>query len=144
MGPPLPTAFGRATIALVMGLVSLTIGLLLLGHVEEFSNFLLMVSYWTASCIGVVLADRLLSPQPDGDLRVYTDRRHVNRAGPVAMVVALVVSVGLFGNQELYVGPVPRAYPGVGDLTLEVGLVLAFVLYAVLARRGGKLRRATR
>ena len=138
MGIQLPTAFSRATIALVMGLVSLTIGLALLDDVEEFTSFLLMVSYWTAPWIGVVLADRLLSGPPDGDLRVYSDRRYVNRAGPVALLSALVVSVGLFANQTAYVGPVPRAFPTVGDIALEVGLVLAFVFYGLLRIRSSR------
>jgi NCS1 family nucleobase:cation symporter-1 len=132
LGVRLPTAFGRAVLALVMGLVALVIGMLVLQEVNRFTDYLLVVSYWTAPWIGVVLADRLLWRHPDGDLHVFTDRSHVNRAGPIAMAVALVVSVALFGNQAAYVGPVPRAFPEVGDITLEVGLVLAFALYAVL------------
>jgi nucleobase:cation symporter-1, NCS1 family len=128
----LPTAFGRAVLALVMGLVALVLGMLVLHEVNRFTDYLLVVSYWTAPWIGVVLADRLLWRYPDGDLHVFTDRNHVNRAGPIAMAVALVVSVALFGNQSAYVGPVPRAFPQVGDITLEVGLVLAFALYGVL------------
>jgi nucleobase:cation symporter-1, NCS1 family len=142
MGIKLPTAFGRAIIALVMGLLGLALGMLLVDDVNQLSDFLLVVSYWTAPWIGVVLADRLLSPRPADDLTPYTDRRHRNWAGPVAMVVAAVVSVALFSNQDLYVGPVPSAFPGVGDLTLAVGLVLAFLLYAVLRPRGGRARSA--
>jgi NCS1 family nucleobase:cation symporter-1 len=135
LGVRLPTVFGRAVLALIMGLVALVVGMLVLDHVNGFTNYLLVVSYWTAPWIGVVLADRLFWRYPDGDLRVFTDRGHVNRAGPVAMAVALVTSVALFGNQAAYVGPVPRAHPQIGDITLEVGLVLAFVLYAVLRPR---------
>jgi hypothetical protein len=58
------------------------------------------------------------------------------------MVVAAVVSVALFSNQAVYVGPVPSAFPGVGDLTLAVGLVMAFLLYAVLRPRAGGNRPA--
>jgi NCS1 family nucleobase:cation symporter-1 len=54
------------------------------------------------------------------------------------MIVAAVVSVVLFANQALYVGPVPRAFPGAGDLALEVGFVLAFALYAVLRPRAAR------
>ena len=57
-----------------------------------------------------MLADRLLCRRPD-TLALCTDRRHVNRAGPIAMVAALVASVALFDNQAAYVGPVPRALP---------------------------------
>lgn len=142
LGITLPTAFGRAVIAVVMGLLGLALAMLLVNDVNQFSNFLLIVSYWTAPWIGVVLADRLLSPRPAGDLTPYTDRRHSNWAGPFAMVVAAVVSVALFSNQTLYVGPVPNALPGVGDLTLAVGFLLAFLIYAVVRPRGGRARSA--
>jgi NCS1 family nucleobase:cation symporter-1 len=135
-GVRLPTAFGRAVLALLLGAAALGIGMLVLDRVDGFTNYLLVVSYGTAPWIGVVLADRLLCRRPDA-LALCTDRRHVNRAGPVAMLTALVVSVGLFGNQALYVGPVPRAVPQIGDVTLLVGFVLGFVLYAVL-RPGGR------
>ena len=134
MGVRLPTAFSRAVLALVMGLAALAIGMLVLDHVNGFTNYLLIVSYWTAPWIGVVLADRLLCRRPDA-LALCTDRRHVNRAGPVAMVVALAVSVALFGNQAAYVGRVRRALPQIGDVTLLVGFVLAFVLYGALRPR---------
>jgi len=65
--------------------------------------------------------------------------RHVNPAGPIAMAVAMVVSIALFSNQQLYVGVLAAAFPAIGDITFEVGLVLAVALYAalrpVLARR---------
>ena len=51
------------------------------------------------------------------------------------MVVAAVVSIALFCNQTAYVGLLARAFPGLGDLTFEVGIVLAFGLYAVLRPR---------
>jgi len=36
------------------------------------------------------------------------------------------------------VGLLVRAYPGLGDLTFEVGIGLAFVLYAVLRPRASR------
>jgi nucleobase:cation symporter-1, NCS1 family len=50
------------------------------------------------------------------------------------MLVAAVVSIWLFSNQTQYVGLVPTAYPQIGDITFEVGFLLAFGLYAVLLR----------
>ena len=55
-----------------------------------------------------------------------------NLAGPIAMFVAMVVSIWLFSNQVKYTGPVVKAHPGIGDITFEVGFVIAAVLYAVL------------
>ena len=37
----------------------------------------------------------------------------------------MVVSIFLFSNQQLYLGVVPAAVPAMGDLTFEVGFVLA-------------------
>jgi NCS1 family nucleobase:cation symporter-1 len=65
---------------------------------------------------------------------VTADRRYRNWAGFIAMLVAGVISVWLFSNQAKYVGMVPTALPVIGDLTFEVGFVLAVVLYAVLHR----------
>jgi len=79
-----------------------------------------------------VLADRLLWRIPGDALPVLTDRTHRNWAGPIAMTVAAVVSTALFCNQTAYVGLLVRAFPGLGDLTFEVGIALAFALYAVL------------
>jgi hypothetical protein len=42
------------------------------------------------------------------------------------------VSIALFSNQQLYVGVLASAFPAIGDITFEVGFVLAFGLYAAL------------
>ena len=80
----------------------------------------------------MVFADRVLDRTTSTDLTTFTSTRHVNLAGPIAMAVAMVVSIALFSNQQRYLGVVPAAVPAVGDLTFEVGFVLAVALYAVL------------
>jgi NCS1 family nucleobase:cation symporter-1 len=135
MGVRLPTAFARAVIALVIGLLSLALALAVLRDTSSFGDFLLITAYWIGPWLGVVLADRLLCKVQGDALPLLTDRRHRNWAGPIAMVVAAVVSIALFSNQTLYVGLLARAYPGLGDLTFEVGIVLAFGLYALLRPR---------
>jgi cytosine/uracil/thiamine/allantoin permease len=65
---------------------------------------------------------------------IATDRRYVNWAGPIAMFVAMVVSIWLFSNQEMYTGVIVKASPSIGDITFLVGFVLAAGLYAVLRR----------
>src|SRR5436309_15420500 len=81
--------------------------------------------------LGVLMADGLLDKRRD-DLAPYVDDRHVNLAGPIAMAVAMVVSIPLFSNQTLYTGLVPKAVPSIGDIAFEVGFVIAFALYAGL------------
>jgi NCS1 family nucleobase:cation symporter-1 len=135
MGVRLPTAFARAAIAVVIGLVSLTVALAVVHDTSSFGDFLLVTAYWIGPWLGVVLADRLLWRIPGDALPVLTDRTHRNWAGPIAMTVAAVVSIALFCNQTAYVGLLVRAFPGLGDLTFEVGIALAFALYAVLRPR---------
>jgi purine-cytosine permease-like protein len=102
---------------------------------SSFGDFLLVTAYWIGPWLGVMLADRLLWRIPGDALPVLTDRTHRNWAGPIAMTVAAVVSIALFCNQTAYVGLLVRAFPGLGDLTFEVGIALAFALYAVLRPR---------
>lgn len=138
MGIRLPGAlarFSRATIAVVTALTSLAIGLAVMRDTADFGNFLLVSAYWVGPWLGVVLADRLFWKFSGDPVALLTDRSHRNWAGPIAMVVAAVVSIALFSNQSAYVGLLPRAHPGLGDLTFEVGIGLAFVLYATLRPR---------
>jgi NCS1 family nucleobase:cation symporter-1 len=48
------------------------------------------------------------------------------------MLVGIVVSIWLFSNQTKYVGVIAGDHPGIGDITFEVGFVIAAVLYLVL------------
>ena len=57
---------------------------------------------------------------------VTFDPKYRNWAGFVAMLVGAVVSIWLFSNQAQYVGMVPTALPEIGDITFEVGFLLAF------------------
>jgi hypothetical protein len=54
------------------------------------------------------------------------------------MAIAIAVSIWLFANQTDYVGVVPKHHPAFGDLTFEVGFVLAAVLYALFFRLQGE------
>ena len=130
----LPSHIRRALVASVFGLIGFFVawsGLSDAGH--KYESFLLVIAYWVAPWLGVVLTDRLLRR---GTLTAGTmlTLGYRNWAGPVAFVVATVVSVWLFCDQTRYVGPVPSAHPAVGDLTPVVGFLLAAGLYAVLFR----------
>ena len=131
LGLRLPTTFGRAALTLGMGIAGFVVALIALTHVETYEGFLLVIAYWVGPWLGVVLADRLLDKTRD-DLAVYTDRRHTNWAGPIAMAVAMIVAIFLFSNQTLYVGAIAKVAPSIGDLAFEIGFVLAFGIYAGL------------
>ena len=119
-------------IAVAVGLAGLVVAILALDHLEAYEGFLLVIAYWIGPWLGVVFADRVLDKTAATDLTTFTGTRHMNLAGPIAMAVAMVVSIALFSNQQLYLGVVPAAVPEVGDLTFEVGVVLAAALYAAL------------
>ena len=141
LGLRLPTAFGRAALTLGMGLVGFVVAITALDHVETYENFLLVISYWIGPWLGVVFADRLLDKTRD-DLATFVSTRHVNLAGPIAMAVAMVVSIFLFSNQTLFVGLAAKALPSIGDIAFEVGFVIAFGLYAALRPVLGRNRTA--
>ena len=75
-----------------------------------------------------------------GDLTPFASTSLLNLAGPIAMAVAMVVSIFFLSNQQLYVGVLASAIPAIGDITFIVGFVLAFALYAAL--RPALIRRA--
>jgi nucleobase:cation symporter-1, NCS1 family len=139
MGVRLPTRLARATVALALGAIGLVVALFGLDNAgQNYENFLLVISYWIAPWLGVVLTDRWLRRGEDS-LSRYT-RGSVNWAGPVAMLLGMVISIWLFANQVKYTGLVPKAHPSVGDITFEVGFVIAAVVYAVLYRGLGSQR----
>jgi purine-cytosine permease-like protein len=65
------------------------------------------------------------------------DRKHNPWAGFAAMAIAMAVSIYLFPNQTDYVGVVPKHNGHFGDITFEVGFVLAALLYAIFFRLQG-------
>jgi NCS1 family nucleobase:cation symporter-1 len=101
--------------------------------VGNFEGFLLVVSYWVAPWIAVVLTDWLVRGRKLAD----DLENGSNWAGPVAFVVATVVSIWGFCNQIAYTGPLAKAW-AVGDITPLVGFVLAAALYALLFKSATK------
>ncbi|MCY1674964.1 cytosine permease [Pseudarthrobacter sp. SL88] len=135
-----PTAFSRAAIVLCVGAVGIALGILALEDVSSYEGFLLIMGYWIAPWLGVILADRFLAPRVD--FAAYRKPGFRNVAGPIAMVTAMVASVLLFANQALYVGLLPSALPGLGDVTSLAGFLLAFALYIIIRRAVHRTSRA--
>jgi NCS1 family nucleobase:cation symporter-1 len=115
------------------------------SHLE---GFLLVVSYWVAPWVAIVLVDYLLRKgQKLGEVALSIKE---NPAGPIAFVVATVTSIYFFSNQyPTYVAPgaVAGAFADNffktdtgfkvivgGDATAIVGFVIAAVLYWVLSK----------
>ena len=146
-GVRIPFALRRAIVALGFGVIGFLIAWAALPDAaHSYENFLLVIAYWIAPWLGVVLTDRLLRRGTRIADLVREDRKYANPAGLIAFVVATVVSVWLFSNQTVYVGILVQANPDLGDLTAIVGFVVAAVLYAVLfaalkPAKGGPLAR---
>ena len=135
MGFRIPLERARAVVAVAFGVVGFVIALLALGDAATgYENFLLVIVYWIGPWLGVVLTDQYLRR---GALPVESlyDRTFRNPAGLIALVVGIVVSVGLFSNQSLFTGLVPRVFPDIGDIAFLVGIALSAALYAVLYPR---------
>ena len=135
-GVRLPVRTRRAVVGLGLGAVGLVVAITALHDAgQRYESFLLVIAYWIGPWLGVALTDLVLrrGRTPGG---VLFDPRYRQPAGPLAMLVAMGVSIPLFSNQTEFVGLVPRHHPGVGDLTFEVGFVLAAALYAGLHRLG--------
>ncbi|GAA2167646.1 NCS1 family nucleobase:cation symporter-1 [Humibacillus xanthopallidus] len=125
----------RAIVAAVFGVAGGIIAYAYLGDPAAYENFLLIIAYWIGPWLAVVFVDRWMRRGDDDAITtVAEDPTSTNWAGPVAMLIGLVVSVWLFSNQTNYVGPVPTANPDFGDSTFFVGFLLSAVSYAVLVR----------
>jgi NCS1 family nucleobase:cation symporter-1 len=136
IGIKIPFERRRAIVALGFGVLGFVIALLALPDAgASYENFLLVIAYWIAPWLGIVLADRWLR-RGTAVLALVVDEKNKyrNPAGIVAFVVAAVVSIGLFSNQAVYVGLLVRVAPEIGDLTALVGFVVAGLLYVVVFR----------
>ncbi|GAA4629452.1 cytosine permease [Actinoallomurus vinaceus] len=134
LGIKLPMTLRRAIVAVVFGAIGFVVALSGLHDAgQKYEAFLLVISYWIGPWLAVVLLDQYLRRGTDVDGLLF-DRRHRNWAGPVAMLVGVVLSVWLFSNQQKYVGPVPKHVKSVGDIAFEVGFVISALVYLVLRR----------
>jgi NCS1 nucleoside transporter family len=134
LGFNLPLGLRRAIVAGVFGIAGFLLALTGLddaGH--KYEGFLLVISYWIGPWLAVYLTDWFLRRGKRVDGFLY-DKAHNPWAGAVSMATGIIVSVWLFSNQEQYVGLVPSHAKAFGDITFEVGFLVAAVLYAILFR----------
>jgi NCS1 family nucleobase:cation symporter-1 len=141
LGIKLPLALRRAIVAIVFGIAGFFLALSGLSDAGvKYNNFLLVIAYWIGPWLGVFFADQFLRRGKRVDGLLF-DRKHNPWAGFAAMAIAGAVSIYLFANQTGspgYVGLVPKHHPAFGDLTFEVGFVLAALLYALFFRLQGE------
>jgi NCS1 nucleoside transporter family len=132
LGIRLPTHFARASVAVVFGIIGFFVAWAGIGNAgASYEDFLLIISYWIGPWLGVVFADRILrrGTAIGRSILASSRRDSAERPGAFPMMVAMVVSIWLFSNQTDYVGLVPKHHPAFGDLTFEVGFLIAAFLY---------------
>ena len=141
----------RAALAVLVGVIGYFGGIYLesRGVAQQYTNFLLLISYWIACWLAIVFTDYWLRRGDYGDESMFYDTKTFRWQGVVAMAVGLVVSIYLFANIfGLYVGPIPNANPQVGDITFIVGFLISGGLYYVfnlgLRKKTDEARAATR
>jgi NCS1 family nucleobase:cation symporter-1 len=128
LGIRLPLSLRRAIVALGFGIIGFFLAWSGLSNAgTKYENFLLIIAYWIAPWLAVFFSDQLLRKDPDETL--LFDKRHLNWAGPVAMLVGMGISIGFFSNQTEYIAPVPAHVGAVGDLTFEVGFLITAAVY---------------
>ncbi|MBI5161859.1 MAG: cytosine permease [Micrococcales bacterium] len=134
-GVRIPFRLRRAIIAIGFGIAGFVIALItiLSNSTSAYENFLLVIAYWIAPWLGVVLTDRLLRRGTAIAEFVPDAAKYRNAAGLTSFLLALAVSILLFSNQVLYTGLVARV-ASIGDLTPLVGFLLAGSLYLALFR----------
>ena len=125
----------RAAVAVLAGVIGYFGGLYLeaRNYQEQYTNFLLLISYWIAPWLAVVFVDYWMRKGDFGDESVFYDTHHQRWQGALAMLIGLVVSIGLFSNNAIYTGPIPKANANFGDITFIVGFVLTGLLYYAFA-----------
>jgi len=133
LGFNLPLALRRAIVALGFGAIGFVLALTGLNDVSKYENFLLVIAYWIGPWLGVYFTDLWLRRRHRVEGYLF-DRRHNPWAGWAAMLIAIVVSIWLFSNQQQYTGLVPKANSSFGDIAFEVGFLLAAGLYYLFFR----------
>jgi NCS1 family nucleobase:cation symporter-1 len=140
-GVRIPFALRRAIVALAFGIIGFVLALaaVLNGQLSlTYENFLLVIAYWIAPWLGIVLVDRFLRRGTEIASLVPDAARYRNPSGIIALVVGGAVSIILFSNQVffhgLFVAPslTKTDFNGIGDYTPLVGFLLAGILYYAL------------
>src|SRR5438094_8812725 len=125
----------RAVIAIIAGVIGYFGGLYLesQGYQGKYEFFLLLISYWIAPWLAVVLIDYWLHKGDYGDESIFYDTKYRRWQGAAAMAIGLVVSVWLFSNSALYLGVVPKVSLEFYTRSFNSGFILTvFLLYTFI------------
>jgi NCS1 family nucleobase:cation symporter-1 len=99
----------------------------------EFQSYLLLLAYWIAPWLAIVIGDYYLLHRGRYDTAALYRRNGVRWAGLGAYVAGILVSVP-FMSQQLFTGPIAKTYLQGADLSYYVGFIVAGALYLAFAR----------
>src|SRR5580698_10438813 len=106
LGIKLRLSLRRAIAAVGFGIAGFIVAWIGLNDISKYENFLLIIAYWIGPWLAVFFTDQLLRKGNHADL--LFNPKHVNWAGPIAMLVGMGVSIPLFANQyPRYIAEVP-------------------------------------
>jgi purine-cytosine permease-like protein len=134
LGFKLKLSLRRALAAGVFGVAGFVVAVVGIDHISDYENFLLIIAYWIGPWLAVFFVDQLINK--GNQAAKLFDHLHENWAGPIAMAVGMAVSIPLFSNQTKFVAWIPKHHPNVGDLTFEVGFLVAGLVYYILFKAG--------
>lgn len=125
----------------VAALVTAGIGALLIsfggGHLAEtYKNFLLLLSYWIAPWLGVVLCDIFFNRQPKAE------RNGSGWPGIVSFICGVVISIP-FMSSVLYTGPIARNYLGGADISYFLSMTITALLYLIIIKAKNAVKKET-
>jgi NCS1 family nucleobase:cation symporter-1 len=132
LGVKLPTQLARASMAIALGLAGYIVAIFFVDKPDSYEDFLLIIAYWVGPWLAVVFLDRWFRRGSRNLGVIAQSTKYQNWAGPIAMLVGIVLSVWLFANQVKYTGVIPKHHPAFGDIAFEVGFVISGVVYFVL------------
>ncbi|HEV2216698.1 MAG TPA: cytosine permease [Candidatus Dormibacteraeota bacterium] len=132
----------RAVLAIGAGVLGYAIGVIFQANVgpgSKYEFFLLLISYWIAGWLAVVLLDYWMKGGNYGDESVFYDTKHQRWQGFAAMLIGVAVPAYLFANDyPFYVGPIANNNPQIGDITFVLVFILTGVLYYVFQLVSGQ------
>jgi NCS1 nucleoside transporter family len=105
------------------------------GFNETLTGFLLMITYWLAPWITILLIEHFYFRKGHYEIENWNDREKL----PVGWAAMIAFAIGLIGaylgaSQTLFTGPIAGKLFG-ADIGFELGLLFSSLSYLVLRRR---------
>jgi nucleobase:cation symporter-1, NCS1 family len=95
------------------------------GLTHTYTNFLLLLSYWIAPWLGVVLSDFYYHKK--NSLMKNVPRGWV---GTISFLSGVIISIP-FMNSTLYIGSIAGKYLGGADISYFVSLIISLLVYQI-------------